>query len=60
MRKGKIEREKYVRKRKELRLWCDEEKEKHRREKENRIKIIRTEKKAWEYIINKYRKRREK
>lgn len=58
MRKGKIRKEEFIRKRKEYRRWCEQEKEKHRREEENKIREIRTEEEAWKYI-NKFRKKRE-
>ena len=58
-RKGKIDREEYVKKRKEYKGWCEEERKRHREEEEEKIKAIRTEEKAWKYI-NRGRKRREK
>lgn len=59
MKKGKINREKYIRKRKEYKIQCDNEKNKHEKEEEEKRKLIRTEEEAWKYI-NKYRKKREK
>ncbi|XP_070162472.1 golgin subfamily A member 6-like protein 22 [Polyergus mexicanus] len=59
MKKGKINREEYIGKRREYKIWCDNEKKKHEKEEEKKIKLIRTEEKAWKYI-NKYRKKREK
>ncbi|XP_076248106.1 uncharacterized protein LOC143187781 [Calliopsis andreniformis] len=56
--KGKINREEYIGKRKEFRAWCEEEKRRHALEEEEKIKNIRTEAEAWKYI-NRYRKRRE-
>lgn len=58
LKKGKIDRETYVERRKEYRKWCDRERKRHEKEEEETIKAIRTEEEAWKYI-NKYRKRRE-
>lgn len=57
MKKGKISREDYVKKRKDYKIWCKEEKRRHEEEEERKIRSIRTEKEAWKYI-NKYRKKR--
>lgn len=58
MEKGKISREDYVKKRKDYKIWCNEEKRRHKEEEERKIRGIKTEKEAWKYI-NKYRKKRE-
>lgn len=58
MRRGKIEKEEFIKKRKEYRNWCEEEKERLKKEEEERINSIRTEEEAWKYI-NKFRKKRE-
>lgn len=51
---GKINREEFVKKRKEHRKWCAEEKERYEREEMEKIKLIKSESEAWKYI-NKYR-----
>ena len=56
MKKREINREEYVRKRKEYTIWCNEEREKHEKEEEEKINLIRTEEEAWKYT-NKYRKK---
>lgn len=58
MEKGKISREDYVKKRRDYKIWCNEEKRRHEEEEERKIRSIKTEKEAWKYI-NKYRKKRE-
>ena len=58
-RKGKIEREEYVERRREYRRWYEEERKKHVKEKEEKIRAIKTEEEAWKYI-NRYRKRKER
>ncbi|XP_036144952.1 UPF0329 protein ECU05_1680/ECU11_0050-like [Monomorium pharaonis] len=59
MKKEKISKEEYIRKKKEYKVWYEEEREKHEREEEERIKLIGSEKEVWKYI-NKFRKRRER
>lgn len=51
----RIDKEEYVRKRREYREWCKEQKKKH--EEEERILNIKSEAEAWKYI-NKYRKKK--
>lgn len=57
--KRRIDKEEYVRKRKEYREWCKEQKKKHEEEEEEeeRIRNIKSEAEAWKYI-NKYRKKK--
>lgn len=61
MRKGKINKKKYVRKRREYKIWCSNKRRRHEeeKEKEKKVEAIRTEEETWKYI-NKYRRRREK
>lgn len=59
MKKGKINREEYVKKKKEYKAWCKEKKERYEKEEEKKIKSIKTEEEAWKYI-NKFRKKRER
>ncbi|XP_018307231.1 trichohyalin-like [Mycetomoellerius zeteki] len=54
LRKRKINSEVYVTKRKAYREWCKEQKKKHEREEENKIRNIKSETEAWKYI-NKFR-----
>ncbi|KMQ89609.1 rna-directed dna polymerase from mobile element jockey-like protein, partial [Lasius niger] len=55
-RKGKLSREEYVKKRKEYKRWCKEER-KRQEKREEKIEKIKTETEAWRYI-NKFRKKR--
>lgn len=57
LRKRKINSEVYVTKRKAYREWCKEQKKKHEREEENKIRNIKSETEAWKYI-NKFRKKK--
>lgn len=57
-RKDIINKEEYIRIRRDYRRWCEEERKKHEKEEERKIRMIRTEKEAWQYI-NKYRRKRE-
>lgn len=59
MKKGKTSREGYIRKKKEYKAWCEEEKEKYEQEEKEKIRSIKTEEKAWKYI-NKFRKKKER
>lgn len=54
-----IKKEEYIKKKKEYRAWCKEEKRKREKEEEERIRQIGTEGEAWKYI-NRFRKRRKK
>lgn len=58
LKKGKISREEYIKKKNEYKKWCREKRKKVEEEEEERIKAIRTEEEAWKYI-NRYRKKRE-
>lgn len=53
-----IKKEEYIKKKKEYRTWCKEEKRKREKE-EERIRQIGTEGEAWKYI-KRFRKRRKK
>lgn len=57
LKKRRIDKEEYVRKRREYREWCKEQKKKHEEEEEERIRNIKSEADAWKYI-NKYRKKK--
>lgn len=52
MRKSKINRKKYVRKRREYKIWCSNKRRRHEEEKKRKVEAIRTEEEAWKYIIN--------
>lgn len=39
----KVSREKYVKKRKEYKIWCGKEIERHEKEKEEKLEVIKTE-----------------
>lgn len=49
MRRGKIDKEEYIRRRKEYRKWYNKEKERLKKEEEEKIRAIRTKEEAWRY-----------
>lgn len=57
LKKGKINKEEYIKK--EYRAWCDKKRERYEMEEEEKLRLIKTEEEAWNYI-NKFRKRKEK
>ncbi|KAG7203931.1 hypothetical protein KM043_017089 [Ampulex compressa] len=58
LRKGRIRREEYVKKRREYGEWCKGERQRYEKKEEDKIKSIKTEKEVWKYI-DKYRKKKE-
>ena len=56
LKKGRINKEDYVIKRKNYKEWCKTQK-KHEEAEEEKIKNIKSEKEAWKYR-NKYRKKK--
>lgn len=59
VKRGKMDSEEYIKRRKEYKIWCKKEKEKHEKKEEERIRLIKTEAETWRYI-NRYRKKRER
>ncbi|XP_039304823.1 golgin subfamily A member 6-like protein 22 [Solenopsis invicta] len=57
LKKGRIDREDYIARRKEYKEWCKEQKKRHEQAEEEEIRKIKSEKEAWKYI-NKYGKQR--
>lgn len=49
MRRGKIDKEEYIKRRKEYRKWYNKEKERLKKEEEEKIRAIRTKEEAWRY-----------
>lgn len=49
MKRGKIDKEEYIRRRKEYRKWYNKEKERLKKEEEEKIRAIRTKEEAWRY-----------
>lgn len=45
-RKGKINQQKYIQKRKNYKIWCNDERKKHEKEEERKIRNICTDKEA--------------
>ena len=52
-RKGKVEKEQYLEKKKEYKDWCRKKKGRHEEKEEVKLRGIKTEAKAWKYI-NRY------
>lgn len=57
-RKGKVEKEQYLEKKKEYKEWCREKGERHEEKEEIKLRGVKTEAEAWKYI-NRYKKKRE-